>query len=83
MPAVDALMSQFQAQIAPGDDDEFLRLLTEADLRLLEFGRWRWTRGRLDLSPASGVVTLPADYAAILAARVDTVPIDIEDEEYA
>ena len=82
MPGVNVLQAQFQPQIAPGDDEEFLRLLTEADLRLLEFGRWRWTRGRVDLTPASGIVTLPVNFAAILAARVDETPVEIDDEEY-
>lgn len=72
----------FQAQIAPGDDDEFLRLLTEADMRLLEFGRWKWTRGRVTLTPSSGIVTLPLNYASLLAARVDDWPVEIEEEEY-
>jgi len=82
MPTVDRLKTSFQAQIAPGDDDEFLRILTEADLRLLEFGKWRWTRGRESLTPSSSVVTLPINYASIIGARVDTYPLDIRDEEY-
>ena len=82
MSSVDALKLRFQSQIAPGDDAEFLRLLTEADLRIMEFGKWRWSRGRVDLTPASGIVTLPIDYAAILAARVDDLPVEVEDEEY-
>lgn len=82
MPTVDTLNAMHQAQIAPGDDEEFLRLLTEADLRLLEFGRWKWTRGRVSLTPSSGIVTLPLSYASILAARVDDYPVEIEEEEY-
>lgn len=82
MPSVDSLKASYQAQIAPGDDTEYLRILTEADLRLLEFGKWRWTRGRVSLTPASSLVTLPADYASILGARSDQFPLDIRDEEY-
>ena len=51
-------------------------------MRLLEFGRWKWTRGRVDLTPASGIVTLPLNFASILAARSDELPIGIEEEEY-
>ena len=82
MPIVQSLQDMFQVQSAPGDDLEFLRLVTEADLRLLEMGRWRWTRGRVTLTPVSSLVTLPADYASILAARLDAYPLDIRDEEY-
>lgn len=82
MPSVDSLRTSLQAQIAPGNDTEFLRLLSEADMRLLEFGRWKWTRGRVTLTPSSGVVTLPLNFASLLAARVDTYPIGIEEEEY-
>ena len=79
---VDALHARFKLQIAPGDDYEFLRLLAEADLRLLETAKWRWTRSRVDLTPVSSLVTLPATHASILAARVDTVPVHTWDEEY-
>ena len=82
MPSVDDLKTRFQAQIAPGDDDEFLRILTEADLRLLEFGRWRWSRGRASLTPSAALVTLPGDYASILGARADTYPLDVRDEDF-
>ena len=82
MPSVDTLKAKFQPQIAPGDDSEFLRILTEADLRLGEMARWRWTRGRVSLTPVAGIVTLPADYAAILGARADEWPMEIRDEEY-
>lgn len=82
MPTVTSLKTQFLAQIAPGNDDEFLRLLTEADMRLLEFGRWRWTRTKTVLTPASGYVTLDPEHASILGARVDKYPVDIMDEDY-
>ncbi len=72
----------FLDQIAPGDDETFLRLLTESDLRLLEMGKGRWTRSRVDLTPASGIVTLPITHASILGARVDTTPIYINEETY-
>lgn len=82
MPTVSQLKSMFQAQISPSNDDEFLRILTEADLRLLEAGRWRWCRGRDTLTPVDGYVTLPAQFASILGARVDKVAVDIRDEDY-
>lgn len=82
MPTVTALKAMFQAQIAPGDSEEFLRLLTEADLRLGEYGRWRWTRKRDTLTPVDGYVTLPIDYASILGARVDKEAVGLRDEDY-
>ena len=82
MPTVASLQTALQAQLAPGDNTELLRLLNEADLRLLEFGRWRFTRSRLDLTPVSDVVTLPITHVAILGARVDELPVDIRAEEH-
>lgn len=82
MPTVTSLKTSFQAQIAPGDATEFLRILTEADMRLLEYGRWRWTRGRATLTPVSGYVTLPTTYASILGARVGKNAVEIRDEDY-
>lgn len=82
MPTVTSLKEMFLGKIAPNDDDEFLRLLTEADMRLLEYGRWRWTKTRTTLTPVDGLVVLPADYASILGARVDKHAVDIRDEDY-
>lgn len=82
MPTVASLKTQFLAQIAPGNDTEFLRLLTEADMRLLEFGRWRWTKTRTTLTPASGRVTLDPAHASILGARVDKYPVELRDEDF-
>jgi hypothetical protein len=82
MPTVTSLKEKFFAQIAPGDDVEFLRLLTEADMRLLEYGRWRWTKTRTTLTPVGGIITLSPAHAAILGARVDKHPVDIRDEDY-
>lgn len=82
MPTVASLKDMFQAQIAPGNDGEFLRILTEADQRLLMFGKWRWTRKRIDLTPASGYVTLPSDCASILGAQVASYARDIRDEQF-
>jgi hypothetical protein len=82
MPTVTALKNMFMAQISPGDDDEFLRLLTESDLRLGEFGRWRWTKTTVVLTPVDGYVTLDPAYASILGARVDKVAVDLESFEY-
>ena len=82
MPTVDKLQTDYQQQIAPGDDTEFLRILTEADLRLLEVGRWRWTRSRVSLTPVSSIVTLPVSHAAILGARHDEYPMETRDEDY-
>lgn len=82
MPSVTFLKEKLQAQIAPSNDVEFLRILTEADMRLLEFGRWRWTRTSTVLTPTEGVITLPTTYSSILGARVGKLPIDIRAEEF-
>lgn len=82
MPTVTALKSMFQAQIAPGDDDSFLRILTESDMRLLEWGRWSWCRGRDTLTPVAGYVTLPTTYSSILGARVGKEAVDIRAEDF-
>lgn len=82
MPTVTFLKEKLQDRIAPGNDYEFLRLLTEADMRLLEYGRWRWTRKPITLTPVDGIITLPAAYSSILGARVDKFPVDIRAEEF-
>lgn len=82
MPTVASLKSSLQAQIAPDNDAEFLRLLTEADMRLLEWVKFRWTRTRLTLTPVDGIITLPAGYASILASQVGGLPVDIRDESF-
>lgn len=82
MPTVLSLKEKFLAKIAPGDDVEFLRLLTEADMRLLEYGRWRWTKTRATLTEVAGIITLDAAHASVLGIRVDKVPVDIRDEDY-
>jgi hypothetical protein len=82
MPTVASLKSLIQAQIAPGDDVEFLRLLQEADIRLLAFGKWRWTRKRVTVTPINGFILLPSDCASILGAQVDGMARDIRDEQF-
>lgn len=82
MPTVAFLKENLQAQIAPGNPEEFLRLLSEADMRLLEWVRFRFTRTRVTLTPVDGIVVLPADYASILAAQVGGLPVDINDESF-
>jgi hypothetical protein len=80
--STDALYTLHGPRIAPGDADEFLRLLQEADTRLLEWAKWRWTRGRADLTPADQVVTLPINYVSILACRIDKYPSELNAEEF-
>lgn len=82
MPTVTSLKTMFLAQIAPGNDAEFLRLLTEADLRLLEIGRHRWAKTRTTLTPVAGFVTLDPAHASILGARVAKYAVDLRDEEF-
>lgn len=82
MPSIAFLKTAFQAFIAPGDDDNFLRLVQEADIRLLEAGRWRWTRTRVVLTPVDGYVELEAPYASILGVQIGNYAADVRAEEY-
>lgn len=82
MPTVAACKATFQAQIAPGDNASFLRILQEVDTRLLEANRHGWTKARVTLTPASGYVTLPAEYASILGVQVDDFAADIRAVEH-
>ena len=69
-----SLKTRYQDVVAPGNDDEFARLLLEADERLLASGRWHWTRKPLTLIPVAGIVTLPPGYESIVGCRVGEVP---------
>jgi hypothetical protein len=59
--------------IAPENTERFYLLLTEADERLLEAGKWAWTRGPIDLIPVNGVVTLPLGYESIVGCRIGSM----------
>ncbi len=59
-------------KLAPGNPEEFYRLLSEADERLLNSGRWAWTRAVLELSATDGLIILPAGYRAICGCRIGT-----------
>lgn len=65
------LKDRLQPQVAPGNDAEFYRLLTEADERLLNMGRWRWTRTTLTLTPdADRLISLPTQYESVVGCRL-------------
>jgi hypothetical protein len=71
----------------PVDDAKFLRLLQQADTRLLELGRWRWTRDRITLTITTDanddlIVTLSPEYVSILAVQLDGSGGDIRDEDF-
>lgn len=77
-----SLKTRFQAQIAPGNDDEFYRILTEADERLLEGSKGHWTREKVVLTPDSNqLVVLDEVHSAIVACRLDDVPKGVRWEE--
>lgn len=84
MPTVTELKTLFQDQIAPGDNEEFLRILTEADLTLLESGKWQWCKSRETLTSVDNIITLPATLASILGAHLDgfPAPLNMEDFEF-
>lgn len=82
---VSQLKTLFQDQIAPGDDGEFLRLLQEAEIRVLEAGRWQWCRTRATLTQVEGIITLTSAQASILGAQIEgfPTPINAMDFEFA
>lgn len=82
MPTIATLKSLYLAQIAPGDEAEFLRIISESDMRLLAYSRFRWSRSRLTLTPVDGIITLPATHASIIGAQVDGYASEIWSEEY-
>ena len=86
MPTVSELTTRLMDVIAPGDTARFLRLLQEADDRLLEFGRWSWTREKITLVPVDNgtnfEVSLPPGFLAILAARFNSTAKDVQSEEF-
>lgn len=77
MYTVPQLKELFQAEIAPGDDEGFLRLLQEAEIRILEAGRWQFTRRRVELTAVNGIITLDPAYASIIGAQLDSYPASI------
>lgn len=79
---VQHLRSRFRDQLANGDDCKFLSLLTEADERLLNMGRWHWTREPITLTPDEDRrVILPDDYESIVGARLGSVPRGVRWQE--
>jgi len=73
--------TRYQAQIAPADDDSFYRILAEADERLIEMGKWHWTREKAEFVVTDGLITLPSTYKAIVGCRLDDAPKGIRWEE--
>lgn len=57
-------------RLAPNDTEEFYRLLTEADERLLNAGRWAWTRTVLNLLVVEGKLIIPITYRGICGCKV-------------
>jgi hypothetical protein len=72
---------RYQAQVAPGDDDEFYRILSEADERLLEMSKGYWTREKVEMTVVNNIVELPELYSAIVGCRLDDVPMGVRWEE--
>lgn len=70
---VSILEDRLLSQISPGNPARFHEILTQADERLLELGKWSWTRGPLDLTPVDGVVSLPAEYVSIVGCRIGSM----------
>lgn len=72
------LESRLISDLAPNNPGRFYSLLSEADEKLLNAGRWRWTRTLLTLTPnADNQVVLPQDYESIVGARIGDSPTGI------
>lgn len=86
MPTVLQIKTMYQALLAPGDNARMLRLINEADIRLLEFGRWNWTRAKISMTPYvesdMKFVSLPVAYTAILGARLGSYAQMVRGEEF-
>lgn len=59
----------------------FYRLLTEADERLLQSGKWQWTRTGIDLVPVNGEVTIPSGYESIVGAKIGSIGAGVSWQE--
>lgn len=81
MPTVAQCKETFLSEIAPGNEGLFLKILTEADLRLLEVGRFQWCKTRVVLTPVDGFIVLPPIYASILGVQDQDGAPDIRAEE--
>lgn len=75
------LYERFGSKISPGNQDEFHRLLAEAEERLLMTSRAKWTRKKETLTITDNEVVLPSDYSSILAARINGIGKSITWEE--
>lgn len=64
------LESKLIDEIAPGNPERFLQILSEADELLLNSGKWRWVRKPLELTPVNGRIILPDGYESIVGARL-------------
>lgn len=80
MPLTTTIVeSRLLDKIAPGNTEAFYDLLTEADERLLNSGKWAWTRGVLELVPVEYDndgeyrVTLPDGYESIVGCRMGAI----------
>lgn len=76
-----ALKTAYQNMITNDGEPEFIRILNEADERLLFAGRWGWTFSRLDLTPTAGYVELPLTHDSILGARIQKRGRAIQSQE--
>lgn len=82
--SVTQLKELYQDQIAPNNDAAFLRILQEAEIKLLESGKFLWTKARVTLTSVSGTIALDPAYAAIIGAQVEghPTPISVLDFEF-
>lgn len=78
------LYERFGSKISPGDDNEFYRILAEAEERLLMSSRAKWTRNKETLTVEDNEIILPEKYSTILAARIEGIGKSItwEESEY-
>ncbi len=60
-------------KIAPDDTEAFYEILTQADERLLNLGKWRWTREVLEPTIVDGLLVLGPDYESIVGCRIGSL----------
>lgn len=80
---VHVFTERYLAQIAPGDNAGFVRILNEAEERLMETGRWHWCKALVTLVVEDGgrVRLDPSVHRAILGCTVDNGATVIQTRE--
>ena len=69
---VSIIQARYANLVSPGDEGTFMRLLNEAEERLMASSKWYWTKAEVDLTVTDRTVYLDPDlYSALLGVLVD------------